>query len=315
MNKFFLYFLIALLLSACAPRVTQTPSPQPSPQSTVPQPTAQQPAPQPAPQPPSQQPLPSASDSSGCGKTAPGAPPASVMVSGLERPFITYIPADYNANKSYPIVFAFHGRTNSNAQVREYFGLEAVMPESIILYPSGLRSGNSYSWANSGEEGNALRDYALFDELLRVMSYYYCVDATKIFVVGHSLGAYFANSVACARAGVVKAVASLAGGIQTSLCRGAVAALLLHNPNDNLVAISEGEKAWRTFMNADDAVPYGAGTSGVLASFNCTWYSGRPYPVVWCPHGFNTRYDGSYYPHTWPDATAAAIAYFLNSLP
>lgn len=188
------------------------------------------------------------------------------------------------------------------------------MPESIILYPSGLRNGDSFTWSNSGDDAQALRDYALFDELLRVMSYYYCVDATKIFVVGHSLGAYFANSVACARAGVVKAVASLAGGIQTSSCRGAVAALLLHNPNDNLVAISEGEKAWSIFMNIDGAARQGAGTSGVLAAFNCTWYSGMS-PVVWCPHGFNTRYDGSYYPHTWPEATAQAIAYFFQLLP
>jgi polyhydroxybutyrate depolymerase len=234
------------------------------------------------------------------------------VVSGLERPFISYIPSDYDANKFYPLVVAFHGRTNSNAQVREYFGLEAAMPESIILYPSGLRSGNSYTWANQGDNGNDLRDYALFDELLRVMSYYYCVDTNKIFVVGHSLGAYFANSVACARAGIVKAVASLAGGIQTSVCRGAVAALLMHNPNDNLVAISEGERAFTTFMSGGGS-SQGASTSGVLASFNCTWYSGVS-PVVWCPHTFSTRYDGSYYPHTWPDATAQAIAYFFQTV-
>jgi polyhydroxybutyrate depolymerase len=300
-----------LLLSACAPRVTQPPA-QPPVTSQPQQPTPPQQPIQPVVTPPVQtQPLPSAS--SGCGKSAPGAPPASVVVNGLERPFIAYIPATYDPTKSYPLVVAFHGRTNSNAQVREYFGLEAAMPESIILYPSGLRNGNSYTWANSGDDGNALRDYALFDELVRAMSYDYCVDASKIFVVGHSLGAYFANSVACARAGVVKAVASLAGGIQTSSCRGGVAALLLHNPADNLVSISEGEKAFTTFMSVDTTSRQGAGTSGVLASFNCTWYSGAS-PVVWCPHAFNTRYDGSYYPHTWPEATAQAIAYFFNAL-
>jgi polyhydroxybutyrate depolymerase len=251
--------------------------------------------------------------SSGCGRGAPGAPPASVVVGGLERSFISYIPQNYDANKAYPLVVAFHGRTNSNAQVREYFGLEAAMPESIILYPSGLKNGRSFNWANQGDDGTALRDYALFDELLRIMSFYYCIDAAKVFVVGHSLGAYFANSVACARAGVVKAVASLAGGIQTSSCKSAVAALLLHNPADDLVAISEGEKALSTFRGVDNS-GQGSGTSGVLASFNCTWYSGYA-PVVWCPHGFSTRYDGSYYPHTWPETTAQAIAYFFASLP
>ncbi len=308
MYRFFV--LILLLLSACAPRVIQAPSRQPPTQqppnteSTVStESTASLPVQTP----------PTLSGTLGCGKTPPSGPPASVVVGVLERPFISYIPANYDAKKSYPLIVAFHGHTNSNAQVREYFGLEAAMPESIILYPSGLRNGNSYTWANQGDDGNALRDYALFDELLGVMSYYYCVDTLNVFVVGHSLGAYFANSVACARAGIVKAVASLAGGIQTSSCRGAVAALLLHNPKDDLVAISEGEKALSTFMGVDSTSSQGAGTSGVLASFSCTWYSGT-LPVVWCPHGFSTRYDGSYYPHTWPDDTANAIAYFFQTL-
>jgi polyhydroxybutyrate depolymerase len=303
--------ILLLLIAACAPQVTQTPqssapASQPAP-STLPQPTPSPPTPSPAPSPQIQ-------TSSGCGKTAPGAPPESVVVAGLERSFISYVPPDYDPQKSYPLVVAFHGRTNSNAQVREYFGLEAALPQSIILYPSGLKNGRSFSWANQGDDGGALRDYALFDELLRVMSFYYCIDTQKIFVVGHSLGAYFANSVACARAGVVKAVASLAGGIQTSSCQGAVAALLLHNPADDLVAISEGEKALSTFMAVARVAPQGSRTSGVLASFNCTWYSGSA-PVVWCPHGFSTRYDGSYYPHTWPDETAQAVAAFFASLP
>jgi polyhydroxybutyrate depolymerase len=239
---------------------------------------------------------------------------ASISVGGLERSFISYIPPTYDSRKAYPIIFAFHGRTNSNVQVREYFGLEKAMPEAIILYPSGLKNGRSFTWANQGDDGNSLRDYALFDELLRITSFYYCVDQRRVFVVGHSLGAYFANSVACARAGVVRAVASLAGGLQTFQCRSAVASLLLHNPSDNLVAISEGEKARDTFMAADGVSRQGVAVDGVLGEFNCTWYAGHS-PVVWCPHGFNTSYDGSYYPHTWPDKTAQAIAYFFRGLP
>jgi polyhydroxybutyrate depolymerase len=313
MNKFLLLFLLTILLSACAPRVT-APPPQP-PQSSTPSPQPQAPQPQ-APQQPA--PTPSTptppTTASGCNKTPPGAPLSSISVGGLERSFITYIPADYDSRKAYPLIVAFHGRTNSNTQVRDYFGLEAAMPESIILYPSGLKNGKSFTWANQGDNGNALRDYALFDELLRITEFYYCIAPSRVFVVGHSLGAYFANSVACARAGIVRAVASLAGGLQTFQCRAPVASLLFHNPNDNLVAISEGERARDIFVAADGVSRQGVGVSGVLAEFNCVWYSGNT-PVVWCPHGFNTSYDGSYYPHTWPDKTAEAIAFFFSSLP
>jgi polyhydroxybutyrate depolymerase len=304
-----LFVLLSLIASACAPRMT-APPPQP-PQTS--QPTTQPQTPQQEPQQPASTPTPTTT-ASGCNKTPPGTPLTSISVGGLERTFISYIPATYDPKKSYPLIVAFHGRTNSNAQVREYFGLERAMPEAIILYPSGLKNGGSFTWADQGDDGNTLRDYVLFDELLRITSFYYCVNTSRVFVVGHSLGAYFANSVACARAGTVRAVASLAGGLQTFQCRSAVASLLLHNPNDNLVAISEGEKARDTFMTTDNVSRQGAAVGGVLGEFNCTWYSGNN-PVVWCPHGFSTSYDGSYYPHTWPDKTAQAIAYFFSSLP
>jgi polyhydroxybutyrate depolymerase len=296
----YLIIFSALLLSACAPRVTSPPPTQPPPQPSTPTSVPLS--------------IPTVT-SSGCNKTPPGAPLPSISVGGLERPFITYIPATYDSRRTYPLIVAFHGRTNSNAQVRDYFGLEAALPEAIILYPSGLRNGNSYTWANQGDDGNALRDYAFFDELLRITEFYYCVNTSRVFVIGHSLGAYFANSVACARAGVVRAVASLAGGMQTSACRGAVAALLFHNPNDNLVGILEGEKARDIFMAADGVSSQPVAANGVLSEFRCVWYASARDPVVWCPHGFNTSYDGSYYPHTWPDKTAEAIAYFLNNLP
>jgi polyhydroxybutyrate depolymerase len=309
MKKAWVGFLL-FLLCACAPRVTAPPS-QPSQTQTSRPSTA--PA-QPSPPVPATPAAPTTA-SSGCNKTPPGAPLSSVLVGGLERPFIIYVPPTYDSRKTYPLIVAFHGRTNSNAQVRQYFGLEAAMPEAIILYPSGLKNGRSFTWANRGDDGNALRDFALFDELLRITQFYYCINPSRIFVVGHSLGAYFANSVACARAGIVRAVASLAGGLQTFQCRAAVASLLFHNPNDNLVAISEGEKARDVFMAADGVSRQGVSVKGVLAEFNCTWYSSARDPVVWCPHGFNTSYDGSYYPHTWPDKTAQAIASFFASLP
>jgi poly(3-hydroxybutyrate) depolymerase len=50
--------------------------------------------------------------------------------------------------------------------------------------------------------------------------------------MGHSLGASFANSLACARTDRFRAVAAVAGGITPSDCLREVAALLLHNRRD-----------------------------------------------------------------------------------
>lgn len=54
-----------------------------------------------------------------------------------------------------------------------------------------------------------------------------------------------------------------------------------------------------------------------LAHLGCIRY-GRDEvddPVVWCPHDDATGPGGRYYPHTWPDGAAAAIAAFFEGLP
>ncbi|CAN5877686.1 hypothetical protein BH24DEI2_BH24DEI2_21140 [soil metagenome] len=235
---------------------------------------------------------------------------------GRARELIAVIPANYDPNRPYSLVVAFHGRTNSSAQARAYFGLERAMSNTIFVYPSGLRQGKGYSWADSGDPPDALRDYAFVDAVVQTLSAAYCLAPGRVFVVGHSLGAYFANSVACARPRVVRAVASLAGGFVGSQCRGRVAAMILHNPKDRLVAVAQGAAARDVFRAVDRATgPAAPVTNPLLNMFRCVQYGAAPDPVLWCPHPFDTRYDGSYYPHTWPPRTAEAIAMFFAALP
>ncbi|MCA9839120.1 MAG: hypothetical protein KC422_19560 [Trueperaceae bacterium] len=254
--------------------------------------------------------------SNGCGFAAPAQAPSRISVGGLERSFITHIPNNYNPNQSYPIIFAFHGRTNSNEQVRRYFKLETAMPEAIIVYPSGIKQGGSYTWANPGDSVDDQRDFALFDALLSLFESSYCIDASRVYTVGHSLGAYFANDVACARAGVVRAVASLGGGIQQTSCLGAVSAMIMHQPKDNLVPFSSGLKARDVFIATDATKTVARNVSSpLLQAFACERYDASHELVLWCPHPYTQDYNGTYYPHLWPSKTAQAIAVFFKALP
>ena len=268
----------------------------------------------PDPSPPA--PAPQAVTAIGCSQKGVAGPLESVIVDGLERSVITRLPEDYTPTKRYPLIFAFHGRTNANHQVQRYYRLDKAMPNAIIFYPSGLPQGSGFSWANAGDSADNLRDYALFDELLRLAKSYYCVDETKVFAVGHSLGGYFAASLGCARGRYLRAIASLGGGIQAGTCEAKTAALILHNPNDNLVPVTEGQRARDSFLKTN-ALSSGAvsTTNPALAAFNCQRYPDALAPVLWCPHRFDHRYDGGYYPHTWPEQTAEAITVFFNSLP
>jgi polyhydroxybutyrate depolymerase len=49
----------------------------------------------------------------------------------------------------------------------------------------------------------------LFDQLVQEFSDSYCIDLDHIYVVGHSLGARFTNSLACARGDVIRGIGSV----------------------------------------------------------------------------------------------------------
>jgi polyhydroxybutyrate depolymerase len=140
-----------------------------------------------------------------------------------------------------------------------------------------------------------------------------------VFVVGHSLGASFANDVACHSGVRVRAVASVAGGVSGGPCMAGTAALILHHPDDPLVPISEGERVRDAFLIASDlsASEAGPAEEPALARLGCV-RSGDPaaaHPVVWCAHDDATAPGGRHDPHTWPDGAAAAIATFFAGLP
>ena len=86
----------------------------------------------------------------GCGKNPPSTIPTSSIVNNLVRHYITVIGNNYDENTPIKLIFAFHGRTNSNDQVQEYYDIdEESNGNAIIIYPAGLpEEGPSRSWSS-----------------------------------------------------------------------------------------------------------------------------------------------------------------------
>jgi polyhydroxybutyrate depolymerase len=259
----------------------------------------------------------SATPSPGCGASPPAAAPAGIEVGGRQRELITAVPEGYDPAVPHALVFAFHGRTTPNTQVKRYFGLEsAATGPTIVVYPAALVAADGkFSWYERGQSGSELRDYAFFDALLELMGETYCVDLDRVFVVGHSLGGSFANSLGCARGDVIRGVGTVAGRIWESRCSGPAAAIIMHNRNDDLVPLTRGLEArdWALAQNSLD----GAARACEPTTLSCQCY-GPPdaaNPVVWCPHTQDETRSGRFYPHLWPDGAGAAIMGFFEGLP
>lgn len=251
--------------------------------------------------------------SDGCGKPTPATAPTKFMVNGVERSTITVVPSSYDPAVPMPIIFAFHGRTNSNQMVKGYYGIEKASDgKAIIVYPAGMPNAGGYSWADPGDSAGELRDYEFFDVMLEEFENSYCVNEDEVFVMGHSLGAWFSNSLACARGDKIRAVASLGGARSNSECTGPVAVMQWHNPNDQQAPYSTAVAARDNFLGQNQCGGDNIKVEPVWG--NCVKYTTCPdtAPVLFCPHNVNTDWQGDYYPHTWPNDTGKEMWKFFQ---
>ncbi len=252
--------------------------------------------------------------SPGCGRAPPSQIAMSLQVEGQERKFLTTIPESYIYHDPIPLVVAFHGRTNSNEEVRAYYKLDSNIRDAVIVYPAALSNGNgSYSWADAGDGATQLRDIAFFDALVSFISEKYCIDMDQLFVVGHSLGAWFSNSVACVRGDVIRASATVGGDSIMTNCAGPSAAMIIHNPSDTLAPFSGSvrNREQRVKENACswETVPVEPQAFKCVSHGECA-----DNPVLFCPHENDIDGRGQYYPHNWPRDTGKFIADFFQSL-
>ncbi|MDO8648200.1 MAG: S-layer homology domain-containing protein [Candidatus Peregrinibacteria bacterium] len=254
--------------------------------------------------------------SPGCASPSGAGEPNVVTVRGVERSFLLSVPPVADNGEPRALIVAFHGRTNSNAMVRGYFGLDHAFPEYFIAYPSATaRADGTFTWVDPGDQQDAPRDLELFDTLVHTIGDRYCIDYHRIYVVGHSLGAWFANTIACLRGGVVRGSVGVAGSASFAPCAGPTASMILHNRDDQLAPFSGSEFARDQRLTQNRCSTETAPAEP--ESFKCVQYTQctEGSPVVWCPHEFRDGRNGTNNPHLWPDGTAGHIRAFFEGLP
>ncbi len=243
--------------------------------------------------------------SMGCGTpgAATGQTTETITVGGVARTYLRVVPATYDPARTYPLIFAWHGRTGSAMGARSYFGVQtAVGDNAIVVYPQGLSvtagEPNDTGWILTA----AGRDVALFDAIQTAMTTTYCVGRT--YSLGHSFGGYMSNALACHRGGTapgaVRAIASIAGGPSGGSCSGApMSALIIHGMTDSVVPFSQGtasRDAYRTKAACGT-------TTQAITPAPCVAYDGCSAGLAlrWCPHTETT--SGG---HGWPSFAAGA---------
>jgi poly(3-hydroxybutyrate) depolymerase len=228
--------------------------------------------------------------SAGCGQTPPegafgkyvrhdevitGVAPA-YAADYTNRFYWLRLPMGYDPTHAYPTVFIGPGCGESGEVP---IPIQAASKETAILV--GLNGAMNCFNHDSVDTP----DLPYFDATMAEVEATACVDTSHVFVTGFSSGSWLANYLGCARGSVLRAQASVAGGLPPipPTCTGPIPAMFASDTLDMQNPPASVKLALQRVLTVN-----GCGTTTTPYDFGvpspCVQYEGcRPgFPVVYC---------------------------------
>ncbi len=160
-------------------------------------------------------------------------------VEGVERWYLLTTPPAGTGNDPMPLLLDFHGLAEG-AEIHSLmsgFGAIAQREGFVLAQPNG--TGSPVRWEATPEDNPDLRFVdRLIDELGSVL----CLDLTRVYSTGLSMGAMFTSALACARADRIAAIAPVAGVLYQDGCDPdrPMPVLAIHGTADPIVRFNGG---------------------------------------------------------------------------
>jgi predicted esterase len=150
---------------------------------------------------------PTGGGSTGCGKDLTDLTSGTYTITsaGLSRQYIINIPANYDKNKPYRLIFAMHcmGSSATGVVSEKYYSLQPLATSAnvpvIFVAPQGYT--DSMPWRSDN------KDHIFFDDMLKLFKEKLCVDTSRVFSCGFSFGAMFTYSLSLNHQNDLRAVA------------------------------------------------------------------------------------------------------------
>jgi poly(3-hydroxybutyrate) depolymerase len=231
-------------------------------------------------------------------------------IEGTTRYYLLDVPADTDNETPLSLVFGVHGYDMNNVAVIDLYNFTSRSGgKAITVLPQGEGPppGDVSHWGDHVLESTWAANeanYAYIRALMLELQDRYCIDPSRVFITGFSMGGFFTNSLACAHHDWFRGFAPVAGGGPVSCANAAAkpAIMLHHGTADDIVTIDSGEGS-RDFWIEQNGC-----TEATTSSFSgCQSYGGCPdaSPVIWCVGNFN---------HTITSTTSANIWSFFDGL-
>ena len=139
------------------------------------------------------------------------------------RKFELVLPSEYGTDRSWPLVFAYHGLGQNIDQMLDSGLREMADSFGVILaVPEGLDFGGSPGWDAVNTEA-INKDLQLFDDMLTCVTAQYDIDRDRVFVTCMSNRGHMAAAQMAPRSTDIAAAAPISGGVITEWPAEAVA--------------------------------------------------------------------------------------------
>jgi polyhydroxybutyrate depolymerase len=284
---------------------------------------------------------PAAATSPSAGPGAAAKAGSTIMVSSvMSRPFQLHIPTSYRAGTPLPLVVMLHGYTANGATEESYLKLTPQSDLKGFLYatPDGTKESSTAAprfWnatdACCNFYSSTVDDSAYVSGIITQLSKDFPVDPKRVYLIGHSNGAFMSYRMACDHADQIAAIVSLAGAMwnDTAKCtpKRPVSVLEVHGTADERIDYNGGAIVgnkyppvtttladWRTFDGCSDAATPGqamdlVSTVAGAETTVTTWSSGcknNTKVALW------SMKDAMHVPQFTPDFAPAAIDFLLG---
>ena len=155
------------------------------------------------------------------------------------QPYRLFIPEQYGFEKPSPLVVALHGMGGDENTLFDGYGAGALRREAarvgfMVVCPKGRDSASMYR----GAAGQDVMD------VLAEVERDYPIDTKRIFLMGHSMGAYGTWSIAMAHPEVFAALGPISGGGDPAGMAGIkhIPEYVVHGDDDRTVNVSQSRR-------------------------------------------------------------------------
>lgn len=186
----------------------------------------------------------------GCGTRA--APPTRTIFGG-DRPVELQVSRRYDHDEPSPLLVLLHGYGVAAEWEERYLGFGEIVDEQnyLLVAPNGTRDADKRYFWNATDAccnfyGSEVDDVGYVVGLIDEISGEYNVDPDRIYLFGHSNGAFLANRIACEHSEQLAAIATLAGvtWIDDDRCAptSRLSVLHIHGTDDQIIPYDGGQR-------------------------------------------------------------------------